>query len=154
MGETPILFICFYFLAVPYGIFVPRPGMGGMQGWSLNPWTTKEVPGKFLFQIEPFGHIPLRNCQKEYPRAKALGRQRLRGALPCRPGEGGEGREVRQELPREAKPPAHVLRHWEGEFPAGPVVENLPVNAGDMCSIPGQGRSQSSEATNPMCHNY
>ena len=52
---------------------------------------------------------------------------------------------MRQELPREAKPPAHVLRHWEEEFPAGPVVENLPVNAGDMCSIPGQGRSQSPE---------
>ena len=39
--------------------------------------------------------------------------------------EGGEGKEVRQELPREAKPPAHLLRHWEEEFFAGPVAENL-----------------------------
>ena len=26
------------------------------------------------------------------------------------------------------------------DFPAGPVVENLPANAGDMGSIPGPGR--------------
>ena len=27
------------------------------------------------------------------------------------------------------------------DFPGGPVVKNLPVNAGDMGSIPGPGRS-------------
>ena len=26
-------------------------------------------------------------------------------------------------------------------FPGGSVIKNLPVNAGDMCSIPGSGRS-------------
>ena len=26
------------------------------------------------------------------------------------------------------------------DFPGGPVVENLPANAGDMSSIPGLGR--------------
>ena len=28
-----------------------------------------------------------------------------------------------------------------GDFPGGPVVKNLPANAGDMGSIPGPGRS-------------
>ena len=27
------------------------------------------------------------------------------------------------------------------DFPGGPVVGNLPANAGDMASIPGPGRS-------------
>ena len=154
MGWGRPLFYLFVFIFwLHMGSLFPDQGWEGCKGGVLTPGPPRKSQGN-SFQIEPFGHIPLRNCQKEYPRAKALGRQRLRGALPCRPGEGGAGREGRQELPREAKPPAHVLRHWEGEFPAGPVVENLPVNAGDMCSIPGQGRSQSSEATNPMCHNY
>ena len=26
-------------------------------------------------------------------------------------------------------------------FPGGPVVKNLPANAGNMASIPGQGKS-------------
>ena len=26
-----------------------------------------------------------------------------------------------------------------GDFPGGPVVKNLPCNAGDTCSVPGQG---------------
>ena len=26
------------------------------------------------------------------------------------------------------------------DFPAGPVVENPPANAGNMCSIPGLGK--------------
>ena len=40
-----------------------------------------------------------------------------------------------------------VLRLWFsfclpfGGFPGGSVVKNLSVNAGDMCSIPGLGRS-------------
>ena len=28
---------------------------------------------------------------------------------------------------------------YKGDFPDGPVVKNLPCNAGDMGSIPGQG---------------
>ena len=28
---------------------------------------------------------------------------------------------------------------WLGDFPGGPGVKNLPWNAGDMGSIPGQG---------------
>ena len=28
------------------------------------------------------------------------------------------------------------------DFPGGPVVKNLPANAGDMSSIPGLGRFQ------------
>ena len=30
---------------------------------------------------------------------------------------------------------------WQGNFPGGAVVKNLPANAGDMGSIPGLGRS-------------
>ena len=30
-------------------------------------------------------------------------------------------------------------QHQAGDFPGGPVVKNLPSNAGDMSSIPGQG---------------
>ena len=33
------------------------------------------------------------------------------------------------------------------DFPGGPVVKNLPSNAGNMGSIPGQG-------TKPVCRNY
>ena len=32
------------------------------------------------------------------------------------------------------------------DFPGGPVVKNSPANAGDMCSIPGQGRSHMSQS--------
>ena len=41
------------------------------------------------------------------------------------------------------------------EFPSGPVVENLPANAGDMGSIPGLGRFQIGAAepwSPPMRH--
>ena len=31
------------------------------------------------------------------------------------------------------------LKTFEGDFPGGSVVKNLPANAGDMGSIPGQG---------------
>ena len=41
-----------------------------------------------------------------------------------------------------------IFRDWgyqqkrkSRDFPAGPMVENLPANVGDMGSIPGQGRS-------------
>ena len=31
-----------------------------------------------------------------------------------------------------------VQRHYQRDFPGGPVVKNPPSNAGDMGSIPGQ----------------
>ena len=40
-----------------------------------------------------------------------------------------------------------ILEHFQQPekkplgFPGGAVVENLPANAGDMCSSPGLGRS-------------
>ena len=39
---------------------------------------------------------------------------------------------LRVELPRQSR----------RDFPGGPVVQNLPGNAGDMGSIPGPGRAQ------------
>ena len=33
------------------------------------------------------------------------------------------------------------LKEANQDFPGGAVVKNLPVNAGDMGSIPGPGRS-------------
>ena len=63
-----------------------------------------------------------------------------------------------------------AIKSYEKEdFPGGPVAENLPCNAGDSGSIPGQGR-KISHATDqlsphttiresmgctkdPMCHN-
>ena len=48
------------------------------------------------------------------------------------------------------------------DFPGGPVVENLPSNAGDASSIPGQGTkiphvagqlSRYATTTEPMHHN-
>ena len=35
------------------------------------------------------------------------------------------------------------------DFPGGPVVKNLPANAGDMGSIPGLEDSKCSETTKP-----
>ena len=29
-----------------------------------------------------------------------------------------------------------MSKDYAGDFPGGPVVKNLPCNAGDMCSIP------------------
>ena len=40
------------------------------------------------------------------------------------------------------------------DFPGGPVVKNLPANAGDMGSIPGPGNSLMLQSDMPMCHNY
>jgi len=40
------------------------------------------------------------------------------------------------------------------DFPSGPVVKNLPANAGDMGSIPGPGNSLMLQSDMPMCHNY
>ena len=39
------------------------------------------------------------------------------------------------------------------DFPGVPGVRSLPVNAGDMGSIPGPGRFHSCGATKPVCHN-
>ena len=33
------------------------------------------------------------------------------------------------------------VQKWDGGFPGGAVVENLPANAGDTGSSPGLGRS-------------
>ena len=35
-------------------------------------------------------------------------------------------------------------------FPGGSVVKNLPANAGDVCSIPGLGRSLGKRNDNPL----
>ena len=35
-------------------------------------------------------------------------------------------------------------------FPGGPVVKNLPANAGDVDSVPGSGRSPGQENGNPL----
>ena len=40
-----------------------------------------------------------------------------------------------------------------GGLPCDPVVKNLPANAGDRGSIPGQGQFYMLWATEPM-HNY
>ena len=43
--------------------------------------------------------------------------------------------------------------YWSGDFPGGPVVKILPVNARDMDAIPGLGRShmpQSNQACAPQ----
>ena len=37
-------------------------------------------------------------------------------------------------------------------FAGGPVVKNLLVNAGDMGSIPGLGRSHTPCTAKPLCH--
>ena len=33
-----------------------------------------------------------------------------------------------------------IVKEYMLDFPVGPVVKNLPANAGDMGSIPGVGR--------------
>ena len=38
--------------------------------------------------------------------------------------------------------------------PGGSVVENPPVNAGDMGSIPGSGRSSGEENGNPLQYSW
>ena len=38
--------------------------------------------------------------------------------------------------------------------PGGPVVKNLPINAGDMSSIPGPEDSTCLGASKLLCHNY
>ena len=39
-------------------------------------------------------------------------------------------------------------------FPGGSVVENQPLNAGDMGSIPGSGRSPGEGNGNPLWYSY
>ena len=48
------------------------------------------------------------------------------------------------------------LISYDMAFPGGPVVKNLPCNAGDVGSIPGQGTKipHVTEQLKPMCHNY
>ena len=46
-------------------------------------------------------------------------------------------------------------RRTERNFPGGPVVKNLPSNAGDMGSIPGRGtKIPHAGTTKPVSHNY
>ena len=44
----------------------------------------------------------------------------------------------------------------ERDFPGGPVVKNLPSNAGDASSIPGWGTEipRATGSTKPMHHSY
>ena len=37
-------------------------------------------------------------------------------------------------------------------FPGGPLVKNLPANAGDTGSILGPGRYHMPRASKPVCH--
>ena len=37
------------------------------------------------------------------------------------------------------------------DFPGGPVIKNLPLNAGDVASIPGKG-TEIPLATGQVCH--
>ena len=155
VGETPILFICFYFLAVPYGIFVPRPGMGGMEGWSLNPWTTKEVPGKFLFQMEPLGHIPLRDCQKEYPRTKALGRQRS-GGTSLQAGGGWWGKGGETGTAKRSKATSSRVTALGGGIPCWSGGWESPCQCRGHVFNSWSGKIPEPWVwhTKPMCHNY
>ena len=41
-----------------------------------------------------------------------------------------------------------------GDFPGGPVVKNLPVNAGDTGWIPGPGRFHVLQSNWPVSHGY
>ena len=44
-----------------------------------------------------------------------------------------------------------------GDFPGGPVVKNLPANAGDMGLIPALGTKiphAACKAAKPTCHSY
>ena len=53
--------------------------------------------------------------------------------------------------------PHHIsYEDSDGNFPAGPVVKNLPTNAGDMGWIPSWTRKiqHSVEQLSTMCHNY
>ena len=47
-----------------------------------------------------------------------------------------------------------TLKNIIQDFLGGPVVKNLPANAGDLGSIPGPGRSHMLQGPKPMCHNY
>ena len=39
-------------------------------------------------------------------------------------------------------------------FPGGSVVKNIPANAGDICSIPGSGRSPGEGNGNPLQYSH
>ena len=47
-------FVCFWPHHVACGILVPRPGIKSaslhLEAWSLNPWATREVPGKYALK--------------------------------------------------------------------------------------------------------
>ena len=47
-----------------------------------------------------------------------------------------------------------IFKKKKEDFPEGPVVRNLPANAGNMDSISGPEDSTGSRATSPEHHNY
>ena len=47
-----------------------------------------------------------------------------------------------------------VIRTERHDFPGGPAVKNLPVNAGDRGSIPDRGGSMCHGAAEPVHHNH
>ena len=63
-------------------------------------------------------------------------------------GEGGKGRATQSIL----RPSKKVDLPPPGDFPGGPVVKNLPRNAGDTAVIPSGG-IKCCGATKPTCHN-
>ena len=46
------------------------------------------------------------------------------------------------------------LKEGNKDFPGGPLVKNLPANAGDTGSSLIQEDSTCHGATKPVCHNY
>ena len=53
------------------------------------------------------------------------------------------------------KDPGKMEVEMKGQnFPGGPVVKNLPANAGDLGSVTGPGRFTCRGATRPVGHNY
>jgi len=47
-----------------------------------------------------------------------------------------------------------VFKRIYWDFLGGPVVKNLPANAGDMGSVPALGRFHMPGATKPMRHHH
>ena len=69
----------------------------------------------------------------------------------------------RAHTTQKQKNPKNPIKKWaERDFPGSPVVKNLPSNAGDVGSTPGQGTkiphatghlSLRTTTTEPACHN-
>ena len=48
----------------------------------------------------------------------------------------------------------HIINIYQMDFPGGAVDKNLPANAGDTGSMPGQEDPTGRRATKPVSHNY